>query len=133
MKAFEKNGNEYLADMDEIEPECIAIRIKGKILYAYPFDKDVADTGAKVITRDGRVVKKVRVTTDNNAVTGVLGEEVLTWDRAGRINGAYINDERDLYIPERYFMRRWKDFMKLSNSEWAATYQLRHDSVKIPE
>lgn len=126
----------YLEDMDALEPLCIALRHRSAILFLYPYREKVAKQGAKIMTRDGRIVKRVHPAKDaegNEVIVGELDGEGLVWDMAGRMAGAYHDDPRDLYIPERYFIRSWKDTIRMSNSEWALQFQRPHPTVEIPE
>lgn len=116
---------------DEMEEKCLALKGKGVTLYIYPFNAEVASTGAKVLTRDGRTVKRIRVAAGRNGdiVTGILDGETLQWDIHGRFSSPYLNDSRDLYIPERYFDPDWKQLIRTSNAEWAINYQRPHKNV----
>ena len=126
---------EYIVDTTELEPLCIAMRKKSTIIFLYPYQDAVAKTGAKVVTRDGRVVRKVRKSLNGGKViiTGLLDGEFLTWDSAGRFIGPYEDSEKDLYIPERFFVKGWKNEITLSNSDWALKYDIKHPDVKVPE
>lgn len=126
---------ETYIDLDELESKCIAMRSRTSIIYCYPFQHIAVKLGAKIVTRDGRTVKKVRVGTSNGvqAVVGIIDGEELKWDAAGRFNGPYIDDEKDLYVPERYFFKDCKSTIKMSNAEWYSTHDRRHPKVKIQE
>lgn len=126
---------ETYIDLDALESKCIAMRSRSAIIYCYPFNDIAVKIGAKILTRDGRVVKKVRTGTSNGVqvVVGILDGEELKWDAAGRFNGPYIDDVKDLFVPERYFFKDWKSTMKMSYSEWYATHERRHPYVNIPE
>lgn len=125
----------YLADMDKIEPHCIAMRIRSTIIFAYPFTKEVAETGAKIVTRDGRTVKNVKPFKqgDANLVIGELDGERITWDENGRYSMDGSDSDNDLYIFERYFMKDWKSHIKMSHGEFALRFQRPHPAVEIPD
>lgn len=126
---------ETYVDLEELEPYCECMKSRTAYIYTYPFVEQVAKNGAKIMTRDGRVVKKVRMGSANGdyAVVGVLDGEELKWDVAGRFSGPYMDSPLDLRISERYFFKDWKSTMKMSNAEWYATHDRRHPTVKIPE
>lgn len=119
------------------ERQCIAIRKSHTILYLYPFDMEVAENGARVMTRDGRTVRKVRVSYDEkrdcHVVTGILNDAVVTWDKAGRYRSPYLNHDNDLYIAERYFDPDWEDKIHLSHRKWNELYQRHHPYCKAPK
>lgn len=115
-----------------IEDLCICIRIKKNFIYAYPFDADVALSGAKVVTRKGKTVHSVQIV-DNNGnpfVTGLYAGTRHKWDIVGRKKSVYIDDYMDLYIPERYFDPQWKDKIKLTNEEWQKQFGRPHPNVE---
>ena len=116
------------------ESQCVAMRSRTAIIFCYPFNKEVWKTGPKILTRDGRVVKKVRMGGSNGVevVVGILDGEELRWDSAGRFEGPYKDSPLDLMISERYFYSDWKDHIKMSNAEWAVTFGRPHPNVKIP-
>lgn len=121
---------------DEMERNCVAVVQRRNVLYLYPIDKNVLAGGAKVMTRDGRLVKHVRLVTDSKGdsyYTGELDKQLLRWDSAGRFAGPYRNHANDLFIPERYFDPEWKLKIHLTNSEWALQYERPHPNVKKPE
>lgn len=128
-----KDEVNYIVEPDETK--CIAIRVHSCIVYMYPFDKEVAKYNPKIVCRDGRVVKKVQlaIKDDKEIVTGLLGDERLTWDINGRFIDAETDSENDLYIFERYFHRNWKQDIKLSNGAWCLKYQRSHPYAKLPE
>lgn len=113
-----------------MEDLCIAIKVKKNIIYAYPFDYDVAATGAKVITRKGKTVHGIqKVEKDGDSfITGIFNDTRLKWDIAGRFRSPYANDYRDLYIHERYFDPDWKSKMKMTNTEWQKQFGRKHEA-----
>jgi len=122
----------YIVEPDE--SKCIAIRIKATIVFAYPVCKEVLEYSPKVITRTGQVVKNVKPAKRDgeNILVGEIDGERLIWDE----NGTYQGDkdsELNLFVPERYFDKRWRDKIKISNGEWALKYQRQHPTVAIPE
>lgn len=131
----EVDKNKYLVDMDVIEPFCIALRIHSTIVYAYPVMEEVLKHNPKVITKLGKVVKKLQIAVKDNErlLTGLIDDERLVWDIRGNFIGEDPNEDLKLYCPERYFMRNWKQLIKLSNSEFALKYQRRHPYAKLPE
>lgn len=127
---------EYLLDentMADLEMLCIAQKSRTAVIYLYPFVKEVWKHGAKVVTRDGRTVKRVQCGSQggNDVVVGILDGEELRWDGAGRFKSPYENDPRDLFITERYFRRDWKSWIKLSNAEWAIKFGRPHPYAKL--
>lgn len=117
---------------DEMESRCLALRGKGQVMYIYPFVLDIALNGAKVITRDGRKVRNIRVIKEqdgSDTVYASLDGITLKWDAHGRYSGPYLNHANDLYIPERYFDPDWKQRIQLSNAEWAVNFQRQHHDV----
>lgn len=122
---------------DEMERECIAIWKHSTTIFMYPFSTEVFRRGCKVLTRDGRKVRKIEVSRDwvagGHIVTGELDGKRYKWTEGGRFRDAYTEDANDLYIPERYFDPQWKEKIKLSNFEWASKYQKEHPYTKIPE
>lgn len=127
--------SETYIDLEPYEDQIIAQRSRTAIIFLYPFIKEAYKYGMRVQTRDGRVVKKVRVGGANgvDVVVGILDGEELRWDAAGRFLGPYQDDDRDLYIPERYMYKDWRENIGLSNSEWAMTFGKRHPGVKMPK
>jgi hypothetical protein len=130
----------YIANLDEMEDQCIAIRIHSVIIYCYPICEKVLEYHPKVLTRSGKVVKKVQMAMrgcddlveKEKVITGLLDDERLVWDEQGRYNGEDDN-ELNLYVPEKYWDKDWKSKIKLSNSAWALKYQRRHPTAKVPE
>lgn len=125
----------WIVDLDELEPLCICLRTKTCYSYFYPFQKEVWKRNAKIVTRDGRVVKKVRMGYSNGTevIVGILDGEELKWDEAGRFNGPYVDDVKDLYIQEKFFYKDWKNNIHLSNAEWEMRFGRQHPYVKKPE
>lgn len=125
----------YLADMDALEPFCIALRVRSTIIFAYPICDEVLKTNPKVITKTGKVVKHLQPAMKDNerVLIGELEGERIVWDSDGNFIGEDQNSELKLYCPERYFLKGWKNHIKLSNSEWALKYQRPHPTVKIPD
>lgn len=122
-------------DLGPYEGRVIAMRSRTAIVYLYPFVLEAFRYGMKVMTRDGRVVKGVRVggAGDDGVVVGVLDGEELRWGGDGRFAGPYIDDDRDIFIPERYMYTDWKDHIKMSNAEWSATFGKPHRGVSVPD
>ena len=126
---------EYIVNIDELEDRCIAMRVHSAIIYCYPFVEEVAKRGAKIMTASGKVVKHVQPATqdDKRVIVGELDGERLVWD----INGNFVGEDEDgsmrLVIPERYFMVKWKNYIKMSNSEFALKYQRPHPTVKVED
>lgn len=117
------------------ESKCIALRVHSTILYCYPWCEAVGKLNPKVITRTGKVVKHVQPATRDGVrmLTGELDGERLAWDINGRFVNAVTDHENDLFIPERYWDKMWKNRIKLSNSDWALKFGTRHPSVKVPD
>ena len=132
ISSMEQRKNNWIVEPDE--SQCIAMRSHTAIIFCYPFNKEVAKLGPKITTRDGRVVKKVRMgaSAGVDVIVGILDGEELKWDAAGRFAGPYEDHPNDLYISERYFMSDWKEHIKMSSAEWAVTYGRPHPGVKIP-
>lgn len=126
--------NNLIVDLDSLEPLCIAMRSRTAIIFCYPICKEVLKTGCKVLSRDGRVVKKVRTGTSagQDVYVGILDGEELKWDSAGRYAGPYKDTPNDLFVPERYFYQDWKTNIGMSNSEWAVKFGRPHPTVAIP-
>lgn len=124
----------YIVDLDALEPKCIAIRIHSTIVYCYPYMQEVADHNPKILTRSGKVVKKVQPAIKDGVqlVTGILDDQRLVWDANGWFDGDEEN-ELSLVIPERYWDMQWKQRIKISNGDWAVKYQRRHPFCKVPE
>jgi hypothetical protein len=127
--------NKWLIDIDEYEDKCICMRSKTAYVYLYPFVPEAYQVGMKVMTRDGRLVKKVRVGGEGPKaiVVGILDGEELRWDAAGRFEGPYKNSPNDLFIQERYLQKDWRLHMSMSNAEWAIRFGIPHPTVKIPK
>lgn len=130
----DKNEIEYIVNLDEREKDCIAIRIKATIVFAYPVCKEVLEYNPKVITKTGKVVKNVKPAKRDgeNVLVGEIDGERLIWDE----NGIYQDNkdsELNLFVPERYFDKRWRDKIKTSNGEWALLFQRQHPTVAIPD
>lgn len=125
----------WLIDLDEYEDKCICMRSKTAYIYLYPFVPEVYEVGMKVMTRDGRLVKKVRVggSGPKTVVVGILDGEELRWDAAGRFEGPYKNSPNDLFLHEKYYLKNWRQLMGMSNAEFAVRYGRPHPSVKIPQ
>lgn len=126
--------NDYIVPIDDYEDQCECIRVHTAYVYTYPFVAEVAKTGAKIVTRDGRVVKKIRMGGINgvDVVVGILDGEELRWDAGGRFEGPYKKSQNDLRIFERYFYKNWKEFMNMSYAEWTIRFGRPHPTVKIP-
>lgn len=124
----------WLIDLEEYEDKCICMRSKTAYIFCYPFMPDVWQSGMKVLTRDGRVVKKVRVGGEagRQTVIGILDGEELRWDAAGRFEGPYKDSPNDLFLQDRYLMKDWRQNMAMSNAEWALRFGRPHPKVKIP-
>lgn len=122
---------EMIVDTEPLEEVCIVIRTRTAYCYAYPFNQTVWESGAKVVTRDGRTVKKVRV--EGEGIHGLLDGEEREWDNAGRSEGPYRDTPEDLYILERYFYKDWPQDLRMSNAEWTLRYGRRHPFAKIPK
>lgn len=123
----------YIVEPDE--ERCIALKIKSTIVYCYPICEAVLEHYPKVMTRLGKVVKKVQMAVRDSGkkvITGLLDEERLVWDEEGRYNGDEDSD-LNLYVPERYWDRDWKSKIKLSNGAWCLKYQRSHPYAKMPE
>lgn len=131
----ESNRDKWLKDLDAVEGKCICMRTKTAYSYFYPFDPDVFETGMKVCTRDGRLVKNVRVGGNGPkaVVAGMLDGSERRWDAAGRAVNAYTDSPDDLFIQERYLYRDWRVNIGMSNAEWAVRYGRPHPTVKIPK
>lgn len=130
----------YISDLDEMEDKCIAIKIHSCLIFCYPICEKVLEYHPKVLTRSGKVVKKVQMAmrgSDDLAekekvFTGLLDDERLVWDENGRYNGEDNND-LNLVVPERYWDKDWRSKIKLSNAQWCLKYQKPHKGVKLPE
>ena len=125
----------YLEDMDALEPYCMAMRVRSTIIYCYPPTEKVLEQKPKVVLSDGRVVKHVQlaIRDGERVIVGELDEERLVWDLRGKLIGDEYNDDMQLLVPERYFMRDWRSHIKMSNGEFAIRYQRPHPHVEIPE
>ena len=125
----------WIVDPSEYEDLCVCVKSKTAYIYAYPFVKDVWKSGAKVITRSGKTVKKVCIGSSNgeDVIVGILDGQELKWDAAGRFKGPYIEDENDLMICERYWYKDWRNYIKLSNADWELRFGRPHPTVKLPE
>lgn len=119
----------WIVNPDKYEDRCIAVRSKTAYIYCYPLNYDILATGAKVITRDGRTVKKVVL--EPSGYTGLLEGKEEHWDIAGRYIDAYRDSPNDLYIPERFFRKDWQTTIRMSNAEYAIRYGRRHPKAKI--
>jgi len=117
---------------DEMESLAIVRRKHGVVIYLYPFDYEVAKTGAKVMTKDGKVLRRMKCATEKGAhiVTGEIDGQAVVFDENGH-NASM--PESDLYIPERYFDPDWKQKKEMTNAEWASQFQRDHSSVDLPE
>lgn len=120
----------WIVNPDEYEDKCIAIRSKTAYIFCYPIVPEVLATGCKVMTRTGQTVKKVQQVQDG--YVGILDGEELHWDRAGRYSGPYKDDQRDLFISERFFRKDWQANIKMSNAEYVVRFGRLHPTVKIP-
>lgn len=121
----------YIAPLDE--ERCVAIRIRSCVVYCYPICKAVLEHGPKVLTKGGKVVKRVQYADGKDGgevITGLLDGERLFWDAEGRFKGG--GGEMELVVPERYFDREWKNRIKMSNGDWALKYQRPHPTVAVP-
>ena len=116
---------------EEMEMQCVAIRVKNGWLYCYPFLFELAQNGAKVLTRGGLKVTKIHKmhTTQGMVIQGIIGEKAYQWQRNGRYNSDAVDSIYDLYIPERYFYQNWKDEMPLSNAEWFIKHHPDHPYI----
>ena len=126
---------DWTVNLDEYEDRCICMRSKTAYIYLYPLQTDSYEAGMKVMTRDGRVVKNVRVggIRGQKVVIGVLDGKELRWDSAGRFESPYRDSPNDLYVPERFFRKGWRQDMAMSNAEWTVRYGRPHPRVKIPK
>ena len=126
---------EYIINLDELEDRCIALRVHSAIIYCYPFVEEVAKRGAKILTASGKVVKHVQPATrdEERVIVGELEGERLIWDIDGNLIGEDNDGSLRLTIPERYFIRNWKSFIKMSNGEFALKYQRPHPTVKVED
>lgn len=118
------------------EDECIAIRVKSTILYAYPINLKLLEVHPKVVTKTGELVKRVEIAIKDGVkvLIGELNEERLVWDIDGHfIQDGVENSEKNLYVFERYWDTQWRNRIKLSNGEWCIRYQRPHPNVQIPE
>lgn len=125
----------YFCDMDELEPFCIALRVRSTIVFAYPWREEVGKHNPKVVTRNGELVKHVQpaMKDGEKILTGELDGVRLTWDINGKFLGDCEDDSNNLYIFERYWDSQWKGKIRLSHGEWALKYQREHKYVKIPD
>lgn len=133
---MEDNRKDMLiADTDELEDRCIAVKSKTAYIYCYPICPEVLKAGCKVITRSGRVVKKVAHgnSCGVNVYVGILDGQEMRWDEAGRFIGPYEDSPNDLYVPNRYWYKDWRNYIKLSNAEWELRFGRPHPTVKLPE
>ena len=133
---MEDNRKDMLiADTDELEDRCIAVKSKTAYIFCYPICPEVLKAGCKVITRDGRVVKKVAHgnSCGVNVYVGILDGQEMRWDEAGRFIGPYEDSPNDLYVSERYWYKDWRNNIKLSNAEWELRFGRPHPTVKLPE
>ena len=128
---MENNSDIWIVNPDEYEDSCIVIRSKTAYVYCYPINKEVLASGAKVVTRDGKTVKRVQL--DSTGYTGILDGEEVMWDSAGRYIGPYKDSPNDLYICERYFRKDWQEHIQMGNAEWAFRYGRLHPGVKMPK
>jgi hypothetical protein len=133
---MEDNRKDLLiADTDELEDRCIAVKSKTSYIYCYPICPEVLKAGCKVITRDGRVVKKVAYgnSCGVNVYVGILDGQEMRWDEAGRFVGPYEDSPNDLYVAHRYWFKDWRNHIKLSHAEWNLRFETKHPTVKLPE
>lgn len=126
------SGRAAFVDLEPYEGLVVAARARGTVVYLYPFVPEAFRCGMRVLTRDGRVVKRVRVggSGPHAVVVGILDGEELRWDRAGRFSGPYRDDPRDLFVPERYMYTDWKETISMSNGEWAARFGKAHPGAR---
>jgi hypothetical protein len=132
---MEDNRKDMLiADTDELEDRCIAVKSKTAYIFCYPICPEVLKAGCKVITREGRVVKKVAHgnSCGVNVYVGILDGQEMRWDEAGRFIGPYEDSPNDLYVSERYWYKDWRNYIKLSNADWELRFGRPHPTVKIP-
>lgn len=129
------NDDVWIVDPKDYEDQCECIRSRTAYIYTYPFVKEVWEAGAKVITRDNRVVKKIRMESSMGVtvIVGILDGEEIRWDAAGRFEGPYKDSPKDLRICERYFYKDWPQDIRMSNAEWTLRYGRRHPFAKIPK
>lgn len=122
----------YFCDMDELEPFCIALRVRSTIVFAYPWCEEVGKHNPKVVTRTGELVKHVQpaIKDGEKILTGELDGQRLTWGIDGRFYG---DESKDLFIYERYWDKSWKSRIKMSHGEWSLKYQRPHPTVQIPD
>ena len=69
-------------------------------------------------------------------LTEILHIERLLGRTKKSENGIYQDNkdsELNLFVPERYFDKRWRDKIKTSNGEWALRFQRQHPAVAIPD
>lgn len=116
-----------------MEDRCIGIKKHGTVIYAYPFDDKYFHFGCKVITRGGKTVRKLKKQTIENkdCYVGMIGDDRMMWDCAGRYDGAYADSEHDLYIPERYWYTNWRDLLKMNNEDWNRVYGIDHPKATV--
>lgn len=128
-------NDRLIADPYEREDQCVALRSRTCFMFCYPIHPDVLKAGGKVLTRDGRVVKKVNYGTSEGAAAyiGLLDDQWLTWDGAGRAEGPYKDSPLDLFVPERYWYRDWRKHISMSYAEWELKFGRRHPNCELPD
>lgn len=126
---------QWIVDPSQYEDQCECVRAHTAYVYTYPFNAAVAKTGAKVITREGKVVKKIRMggVDGIDVVVGIVDGKELKWDAAGHFEGPYKESPYDLRIYERYFYKNWKEDIGMSHAEWTIRYGRPHPGVKMPK
>ena len=120
----------YIVEPDE--SECIALRVRSTIVFAYPWCEEVGKHNPKVVTRTGELVKHVQpaMKDGEKILTGELDGQRLTWGIDGRFEG---DGSKDLFVYERYWDKSWKSKITLSHGEWEIKYGKRHQDVKMPD
>lgn len=121
----------WIKNPEEYEDKCIAIRSKTIYIFCYPIVSEVLGKDCKVVCRDGRTVKKVKQTYDG--YSGIVDGVEYHWDTAGRYVNPYIDSPLDLFVPERYFRKKRREEVMMSNTEYTIRYGRPHPTVKIPE
>lgn len=119
----------WIFDPSQLEDKCVVVRSKTAYIYCYPVVPEVLVTGAKVITRTGKTVKKVQRLQDG--YEGFVDGEECHWDLAGRFSGPYKNDPLDIFIPERFFRKDWQAHIKMGNAEWTLKFGRTHPTKKM--
>lgn len=126
---------EYIYDPSDMEDRCIAMRAHNTFVYFYPYRSEVAKTGAKCVTRDGRTVRGVKIGTKGGfeVVIGKVDGEEHEWDIAGRHDGPYKDSPLDIFIAHRYFFKDWQLESSMSHVVWNAKHHFDHPTVELPK